>query len=140
MTLPSTPRLSGGWTDVTFHTPFPDDEVAIFTQVQTYNDKAFVKARNAPLDGALAGGASSAVKHFSSGFRVALERDQLSGTPTSEGYQTGVGTHGTEAIGWIAIQHGQDTIGGDLYQASPGRWSYFHIALLLLYGESLMRC
>ena len=27
--------LGGGWTTVNFHVPFPDDEVAVFTQVQT---------------------------------------------------------------------------------------------------------
>ena len=46
---------------------------------------------------------------FGSGFQVALERDQAQGAS--------IGTHGTESIGWIAIQHGQSTLGGDLYQA-----------------------
>ena len=28
--------LESGWADVTYHQNFPDDEVAVFTQVQTY--------------------------------------------------------------------------------------------------------
>ena len=94
--------LTGGWSDVTFHVPFPDDEVAIFTQVQTYNDPLYVKTRNRPM--ANAGGPA-----FGSGFQVALERDQVQGQA--------IGTHGVESVGWIAIQHGQSTVGGDLYQA-----------------------
>ena len=101
--------LTGGWSDVTFHVPFPDDEVAIFTQVQTYNDPMYVKTRNKPL--APAGGAACASPPctFGGGFQVALERDQVQGTA--------LGTHGIESVGWIAIQHGQSTLGGDLYQA-----------------------
>ena len=35
----------GGWTTIDFHSPFPDDEVAVFTQVQTYNDRRSVAGR-----------------------------------------------------------------------------------------------
>eukprot|EP01048_Picozoa_sp_COSAG05_P032912 COSAG05_NODE_12891_length_450_cov_1.031339_1_plen_149_part_11 len=39
-----------GFVDVDFHTEFPDDEVSVLPQVQTYNDPSFVKARMAPRE------------------------------------------------------------------------------------------
>ena len=54
-------------------------QVSAVTQVQTYNDPAFVKARNRPLgaDSDVAGGRPLGT--YSSGFEVALEREGSNG-------------------------------------------------------------
>ena len=68
--------------------------VSALTQVQTYNDPHFVKARNRPLgaDSDVAGGRPLGT--YSTGFEVALEREGSNGIgadPLQE--------HGMEAIG-----------------------------------------
>jgi hypothetical protein len=113
--------LAGGWMPITYHTPFPDDNVAVLTQVQTYNDPHFIKTRNRPL-GANAGyDDSHQIGTYGAGFEVALERENSSGdgeTNNVAGAVSESAAHGLETVGYVAFQHGKGSIGGDLYQAS----------------------
>ena len=108
--------LAGGWSTVTYHMPFADDMVSAITQVQTYNDPAFVKARNRPLGADSDPTGGRPLGTYSTGFEVALERENAAGGAT--GAVADSGAHAIEAIGWMALPHGKGTIGGDLYQAS----------------------
>ena len=102
------------FTDVPFHTPFPDNDVSIITQVQTYNDVSFVKTRTHAL---LKSGVNQQSAHvgdddqtWSTGFSVSLEREKGIGNQISQQL---------EQIGYVAFQHTSegDTLGGDLYMA-----------------------
>ena len=111
-----------GFKPVNYHVPFPDSDVAVITQVQTYNDPAFVKARLRPLSnvprpapGAPApppGDLTAVGQAFDTGFEVALER--MGSIVTGDAAQ-----HGQEVIGWMAFKHNSngDTIGGDVFMA-----------------------
>lgn len=112
---------SDGFRPVNFHVPFPDSDVAVVPQVQTYNDPAFVKARVQPLvnvprpaPGAPAPppGDSTVGRAFDTGFMVGLER--MGDLPQGSSAE-----HGQELIGWMAFQHSSegDTVGGDLFMA-----------------------
>ena len=105
--------VAGGFIQVPFHTPFPDNDVSIIPQVQTYNDQAFVKCRTQPLTSdSNPPGTPGSNGAWNIGFQVALERE---GSATASG-----SAHGLEAVGYMAFQHTNsdgDTIGGDLYMA-----------------------
>lgn len=84
----------GAFHDVVYHSRFPGDGVATISQVQSFNDEAFVKTRQQPGD--------------SGGFRVALEQI---GTVASH-------VHGEEVIGWLSIQSGTGHIGTSAFEAA----------------------
>jgi hypothetical protein len=90
--------------------------VSAVTQVQTYNDPAFVKARNRPLGADSNPDAGRPLGTYSTGFEVALERENRVGG--DGGAVADSAEHGIESIGWVAFTHGKGSIGGDLYQAS----------------------
>ena len=102
----SSQTIGGGFTDVPYHLDFPDDNVAVMTQVQTNIDPSFVKTRQKSIRDVGLG----------KGFAVMLE----SGTdwdPTivaGTGHQHG---HEMEHVGWMAFQHGVGAMGRDIYQA-----------------------
>ena len=96
--------VGGGWQDVQFHQPLPDDNVAIMTQVQTTLDPTFVQTRQKPVVGLGLG----------SGFAVMLESG--SNVQGSNG-NFGAAGHALEHIGFMAFQHGVGALGSDIYQA-----------------------
>ncbi len=81
-----------GWETVSFDHNFENTPV-ILSQVQTDNDKSFVRTRQKDSD--------------SKGFALALEEEEALA-------HTG---HGTETIGWLAIKSGAGTWGNLSYQA-----------------------
>lgn len=111
-----------GFKPVNFHVPFPDSDVAVIPQVQTYNDPSFVKARVRPLTdvprpapGAPApppGDLTAVGQAFDTGFELGLER--MGSIATGDAAE-----HGQEIIGWMAFQHDSngDTVGGDVFMA-----------------------
>ena len=123
-----------GFKAVNFHVPFPNSDVAVIPQVQTYNDPSFVKARIHPLvdlpraaPGAAPpprpapGAGTQPGRAFDTGFMMGLERiGSISATSTTAGNSAGASAaHGQESVGWIAIQHSSegDTLGGDVFMA-----------------------
>ena len=116
-----------GFKPVNFHVPFENSDVAVIPQVQTYNDRSFVKARIHPLVNLPRGappppeGGSAPGRSFQTGFMVGLERiGSIDSGSTTSGEFAGHSTeHGQEVIGWMAFQHSSegDTIGGDVFMA-----------------------
>ncbi len=80
------------WQDVSFNNSF-DNTPVVLSQVQTNNDQQFVRTRqkNATTDG----------------FRLTLEKEEALNS---------LG-HGTETVGWLAIESGQGTWGDVSYEA-----------------------
>ncbi len=74
-------RITNVWAQVTFSETFSSAPV-VLSQVQSNNDPHWVKTRQQNVGAA--------------GFDVALEEEQASASP-----------HGTETIGWLAIDAGQ---------------------------------
>lgn len=84
---------------ISFHSDFPDDNVALFSQTQTTLDQHFVKTRNKPTKGI----------GLSRGFSVLLEG--AAGKEASA-------LHKIESVGWAGFQHGVGALGHDVYQAA----------------------
>eukprot|EP01052_Picozoa_sp_SAG31_P045186 SAG31_NODE_8157_length_1507_cov_1.041903_1_plen_369_part_10 len=88
-------REATAFSRVDFYSRFETDDIAVFSQVQTFNDPHYVKTRQQPSDAA--------------GFSVALEQE---GSATSN-----LHLHGQELVGWFAIPVGTGTLGGLRYQS-----------------------
>lgn len=99
-----------GFDQVSFNSSFSGDP-AVFSQVQTSNDAAFVQTRMTQIN--------------QNGFKVALEEEKSSNR---------TGDHDHEDIGWFAIYQGEGTWDGNDFQAVltgasySNQWSGFDFA------------
>lgn len=89
--LDSDTLVPDGMDQVAFHTPL--DDAAVFSQVQTNNDDAFVFTRQDLPD--------------SAGFALAMQEEE----------QATYGSHGTETLGWVAMEQERIQQGETEFQA-----------------------
>ncbi len=83
-------QISNQWQSVSFNTPFPTTPI-IISQAQSDNDPHWVKTRQQNVT--------------TSGFDMAMEEEESKTT-----------SHGTETIGWLAVESGQGTWAGHNYE------------------------
>lgn len=103
--------LGNTWQTVNFGGSFSSVPV-LFSQVQTNNDASWVKTRH------LSVGTSSA--------QLAMERDEAN-----------TASHGTESVGWIALEPGNGTWNGHPYVASRTPNAVRHDWYSLPFGSSV---
>jgi len=85
-------QITNQWQPLSFAVPFPVTPVVV-SQVQTNNDPHWVGTRQNAVTTA--------------GFQVALEEEEASTT-----------AHGSEVVGWLAIEPGQGSWSGHAYEAA----------------------
>jgi len=99
------------WEHVSFGSSFPATPV-VLSQVQTENDAHFVSTRQR--------------NGTATGFDVALEEDEAQTT-----------WHGSETIGWLAIQAGSGDWSGHAYKAASTADSVTHDWYQINFGQSI---
>ena len=104
-------QIANVWEEVSFDFGFVGAPPVVVNQVQTHNDESWVKTRTEHVSG--------------DGFEVALEPNESSSTG-----------HGTETIGWLAIEPSGGTWSGKDYEASTTYPSVTNGWYTLYYGEA----
>jgi hypothetical protein len=102
-------RITNEWEQVTFSQAFAAAPV-VLSQVQTENDAHWVKTRQR--------------NNSAAGFQVALEEDEAQTT-----------AHGTETIGWLAMEAGQGAWNGHAYQAGKTGDAVRHNWYTITFGQ-----
>lgn len=102
--------ITNVWEQVSFSSPFSAAPVVI-SQVQTENDAHWVKTRQRSVT--------------TTGFDVAMEEEEAKTTP-----------HGSEVIGWLAIEAGQGTWNGHVYEATQTANVVTHNWYQISFGQS----
>lgn len=90
--LDTNKTTTSGWQNINFDTNF-DDTPIVLSQVQTDNDSTFVRTRQQQAS--------------NNGFQLALEEEEKL-------QESG---HGTETVGWLALESGEGSWNGMEYQA-----------------------
>ena len=90
-----------GWENINFTNDFAKDPL-VFGQVQTDNDKDFVRTRQRNTD--------------TNGFQISMEEEEA----------LKYSGHGTETVGWFAISAGNGSLGQNNYQAGQTNNSINH--------------
>ena len=103
-------RISNVWAPVTFSETFSSTPV-VLSQVQSNDDPHWVKTRQHNVS--------------AGGFDVALEEEEASASP-----------HGTETIGWLAIDAGQGAWNGHLFEAIQTPEAVTHDWYSIGFGQS----
>ena len=104
-------RVTNVWETVTFEYGFPDMLPAVVSQVQTSADGHWVKTRTQRISAA--------------GFDVALEEEENS-----------TSGHGTETIGWVAIEPASGSWSGHAFEAGTTSESVTNSWYTLSFSES----
>ncbi len=103
-------QISNQWESINFGSTFSTAPVVI-SQVQGENDSHWVKTRQRNTT--------------TSGFNMAMEEEESKTTP-----------HGTETVGWLAVEPGQGTWDGHNYEFAQTANSVTHTWYQVTFGQS----
>jgi serralysin len=94
-------KTQNTWERISFETPFSASP-AVITQVQSNQDSHWVKTRKRRIE--------------QTGFQFAMEEEEVKTTP-----------HGSEVVGWLAIERSQGSWSGHLYEAGETERAVRHV-------------